>query len=430
MDTVLQATVHRIKIFGNDTHKLNDDLEYTLNNIPKQETKASLIQHQFIQTCFSLFNNDLLSSSHIVQLLQITQKLSVLLSARKIIINKDQNSESYIPNIAQLLNSKDEKIRYNACKLVSIIAFFEDSINTISNSEITEILYDLLFDEKYEIVSETLKSLSYITNYIRDTPEKVVSKMIQILMRTDKSDINRCESNLKCLWNICTTWSIKEIAIKHEIVKSTSKFLSTTYARKEPNICRCATGLLMPISVCESGKESIITNGDIIKSLSYLVSSKNIDQDIQNNTGIVLQNMSDHPNGIIMIGKELIHKHPLLIQLFGNDKSAKIGHFYMKTEKQLIQQSAVQLLGLVAQQKDGIDSVWKCLNILQDLIDIFMMAEKERMISIALDCIIMLCQNNETAQIILRKEARRSQPFYETIKKIEQLEPYIAKDLL
>ena len=450
MDTVLQATVFRIKSFEDDTIKLTDDLDYVINNISNQNTKAALITDNFIQTCFTLCKNDKLSPSHIIQCLPIIQKLVVLYSARQIVIIPDINIEqSFISDIAKLLNSKDENVRYNACKLLSIICFFEDSINIISNSEITQILYDLLLTDKtYNVISETLKSLSFITNYIRNTPENVVQKMIEILHKTDKTDIYRCESNLKCLRNICTKWDIKEIAIKYEIVKSISKFLSTTYARQEPNICKCACGVLMTISVCENGKDSMINkNPNIITSLGYLVSSKNIDINIQNNAAIILQNISDHPMGLIKIGKELIHKHSLLIKLFGMDKSAKIGHFYMKiheikegeTEREikkkqrqneLIQQSAVQLLALVAQQKDGIHSVWACLNILPQLIDIFMMAEKDRIIAVALDCIIMLCQNNETAQRILRKEARRSKCFFETAKKFELLQPYLTPELM
>eukprot|EP01084_Bolivina_argentea_P126943 224620_1 len=236
--------------------------------------------------------------------------------------------------------------------------------------------------------------------------------MIKILSKTDKNDTNRCENNLKCLWNICTKWEIKEIAIKYKVVKTMSKFLSTSYAKQEPNISQCATGLLMPISTCESGKNSIISNKNIITSLSYLVSNKNIDINIQNNGSIVLCNISDHPKGLLMVGKELISKQSLIIKLFGNDKSAKIGHFYMKDQQQTIQQSAVQLLALVSQQNNGINAVWQCLNILPELIDIFMLAEKERTISLALDCMIMLCKSNQTAQIMLRKEARRSEPFF------------------
>ena len=59
-----------------------------------------------------------------------------------------------------------------------------------------------------------------------------------------------------------------------------------------------------------------------------------------------------------------------------------------------------------------------------------MTAEKERTIAIALDCIIMLCRNNETAQRILRKEARRSKCFYETAKKFELLQPFLTDDLM
>ena len=429
MDTVLQATVYRIKTYQDNTKQLTDDLDYTNNSIAQQETKSALIDDKLIQTCFELFDNTSLSPSHLVEILKIIQKLAVLYSARKLIIAEKQ---LYIEQICQLLSSKDENVRLNACKLVTIICFFEDSINTISHSKITEILYDLLFDSNYNIISETLQSLSYITNYIRVCPEKVVQKMIQILSSTDKSDVKRCESNLKCLWNICTTWQMKEIAIKHQIVVSLSKFLSTTYAKQESTVCRCASGLLMPISVCESGKEAIISATNIITSLCYLVSNKHIHLDIQNNSGIVLQNISDHSKGLLIIGKELIHKHQLLIQLFGNDKAAQIAQYYMnKDDNQLMQQSAVGLLALVAQQKNnGIDAVWKCLNIVPELIDIFMMTEKDRTIALALDCIIMLCQSQETAQIILRKEARRSQAFYSTANKIEQLQPFLAPHLM
>jgi len=301
----------------------------------------------------------------------------------------------------------------------------------MAHSPITEILYDLLFDVSYMVVSETLQSLSSITNYIRKSPEKVVQKMIQILSRTDKQDVNRVGSNVKCLWNICTLWEIKELAIKHGVVDSVSKFLSTSYAKQEADVCRCVVGLLMPISVCESGKEAIISRESVIGSLAYLVSNANINAEIQSNSGMVLSNISDHPKGLQQAGKELIHKHALIIQLFGADKAAQIGHFYMNDERALTQQSAVQLLALVAQQKDGgLDAVWKCLNILPELIDIFMTNDRERIMSLALDCIIVLCRHNETAQRVLRKEARRSQAFLQTANKIPELQPFLIEELM
>eukprot|EP01084_Bolivina_argentea_P149757 261594_1 len=133
MNTVLQATIYRIKTFKDDIHQLQDDLNYTINNISKQETKAALIQDKFIQTCFHLCSDESLSPTHIVQIVQIIQKLVVLYSARNIIISIEK--QSYIPNIIQLLKFDDNNVKYNACKLVSTICFFEDSINAVSNSE-------------------------------------------------------------------------------------------------------------------------------------------------------------------------------------------------------------------------------------------------------------------------------------------------------
>eukprot|EP01083_Nonionella_stella_P238228 834981_1 len=423
MNTVAQATVHRIQTFADNVLKLTDDLYYITDHIANPETKAALIQHQFIETLFALCQNESVSASHRVQSLQIMNQLAALYSARNII-------NTYIELISTLLKSEDETVRLNTCKLVSTLCFFQDSVLPSANSEITPILYELLFDDADDVVSETLSSLSFITNYIRNAPENVVEKLIQLLSKTDKQNTNRAQNNLNCLWNICTKWDIKEIAIKHQVVPTTSRFLSTSFAKQEPSVSRCATGLLMPISVCESGKNAILSNPKIISSLSYLVSNKSVNADITNNSGVVLSNIADHPKGLLMIGKELIQKHALLIQLFGCDKSATIGHVYMKDEKALIQQSAVQLLALIAQQKDGQIAVWKCLNILPQLIDLFMSAEKERTISLALDCIIMLCQSNQCAQRILRQEARRSPSFLETARKISLLQPFLTPELM
>jgi len=430
MDTVLQATVRRIKTVEEDTDKtLSNDLEYVINSIAKQETKFCLIRDNLIETCFSHCKSDHLSPSHYVQCLQILQQLAVLLSVREQIISSD--SPSFIPNISDLLHSDDENVRFNACKLVSTICSFQDSITKMAHSPITEILYDLLFDSSYIVVSEALNSFSFITNYIRNTPEKVVQKIIEILSRTDKKDVNRCKSNMKCLWNMCSSWEIKELAIKHGAVDAIPKFLSMAYAKQQYDVCRCATGLLMPISVCESGKDAIIASSSVIGSLAYLASNQSINDEIKSNSAIVLCNISDHPKGLQKAGKELIHKHALIIELFGKDKAAQIGHFYMKEEKALTQQSAVQLLGLVGQQKEGgLDAVWKCLNILPELIVIFMTNERERIMSMALDCIISLTQHNDTAQRILRKEARRSQPFLETARKIPELQPFLKEELM
>jgi len=429
MDSVLDAAVQRIKNFTDDVDTLKADLSYTTNSISKQETKAALIGGQFIETCFALFEHQSLSPSHRVQLLDITQKLAVLYSARRILVSSEP--DSFIPSIAAALRSGDEHVRHSACKLVKIVCSFEDSLNAVASSPITPILYDLLFDASHDVVSETLHSLSSITNQIRDTPEKVVAKLIAVLRATDKADVARCESNLSCLWNICAVWQIKELAIQHQIVDATAKFLSTTFAKAEPAVCRRAAGLLMPISVCEAGKDAIIAAKGIVSALSYLVSNKYVADDIQRNSGIVLCNIGDHPQGLLLIGKELIHKHGLLIRLFGHDRAAAIGQHFLASEKQLIQQSAVQLLALVAQHTPGgIDAVWKCRNVLPQLIDVFMLSEKDRIVSLALDCILMLCQTKQTAQRILRKEARRSKPFLETARKIEQLKPFLDADLI
>ena len=425
MDTVLQATVNRIKAFVNesDTSAIKSDLEYTANSIFKQETKASLISTKFIQTLFSLFNNDSLSSSHYVLILQITQKLAVLRSARTVIT-------TYIPNIANLLKSESDSVRLNSCKLVSTCCLFDDSINTISDSEITQILYDLLFDDDQDIVSETLKALSFVTNYIRSTPENVIVRLIQILSKTDKFEVIRCDNALKVLSNICAEWEMKEVVIKHNVIKSVAKFLSTSYAQKEEAVSRSASGLLMMISVCESGKESLLSNKAIIAALCYLVSNKSIDSVISKNSGIAICNIGDHPKGLLIVGKELIHKHALLITLFGGDKAAKIGFALMQNENAFVQQSALQILALILQQKDGVDAVWRCKNILRALIDVFMMAEKDRVVAIALNCIIMICQKNKAANIILRGKARQSKTFFQTAKKIVSLQPFVADELM
>jgi len=355
--------------------------------------------------------------------------LAVLFSARRILVASEP--DSFIPSIAALLRSGDEGVRRSACKLVSIVCSFEDSLNAVASSPITAILYDLLFDASDDVVTEALHSLSSVTNQIRETPEKVVAKLIALLKATEKAKVARCSSALQCLSNICALWRIKELAIRHEIVAATPKFLSTTYAKTEPSVCRRAAALLMPISVCEAGKDAIIGAKGVLGALSFLVSAKYIAADIQTNSGAVLQNVADHPKGVFLIGKELIHKHGLIIRLFGHEKAAAIGQHFLGDEKALIQQSAVQLLALVAQHpNDGIDAVWKCRNILPQLIDVFMLHEKDRIVSLALDCIIMLCRANDTAQRILRKEARRSKAFLETARKIQQLTPFLADDLM
>lgn len=421
MDSVLEATAYRIKSFDDETNAdaLKSDLEYAANNIFNQESKAQLISNKFIHTLFSLFDSDSLSSDHFVFILQIIQKLAVLLSARTIIIT------TYIPNIAKLLKSTHQSVRLNACKLLQTICLFEDSVHRVSYSQITDILYDLLLNDELQ----TLAVLSLIKTK-QTTPENVICKLIEILSKSDKFDANiRCDDTLKILTNICATQQI-EIVIKENGIKSLSKFLSTAYAKKEEIVCRSTSALLMLISVCENGKESLLSNKAIIASLCYLVSNKSIDSIIWRNAGITLQNVCDHPKGLLVVGKELIHKHAVIIDLFQNDKAAKIGFAYMQHENALIQQSAIQILALIIQQNNGIDSVLKCLNILSELIDIFMTNKKERTMALALDCIIMMCQRNKTQQIILRKEARRNNAFYQNAKKIKELKAFLTDDLM
>lgn len=431
MDSVLEATVHRIKAFENEKNSKNikSDFDYAANNISKQETKASLIGNKFIQTLFSLFDHDSLSSDHFVQILQIMQKLATLRSARAIITK-------YIAQIVKLLKSENECVRLHACTLLSVLCLFDDAIISVSNQKIIDILHNLMFDDNERIVLEALTAFAFLTNYNRtnkemETPKNVILRLIQILSTTQKFDVIPCNETLKILSNLCAKWKMKQAVIEHNAIKFVAKFLSTSYAKKEEKVSRSASALLMSISVCESGKESLLSNKAIIASLCYLVSNKSIDPIICTNSRIALLNISDHPNGIFVVGKELIHKHALLIDMFGCDKAAKIGFAQMKnSENAFIQQSALQILALIAQQKNGIDAVCKNLNVCENLIDVFMMAQKDRTVAIALDCIIMLCQKNKTAQTILRKEARRNDAFYQTAKQIQQLQPFIADNLM
>lgn len=426
MDTVLEATVNRIKSFedNDSTTKLSEDLDYAVNSISKQETKAALISGDFIETCFTLCQNEALSASHRVQCLQIVGQLAVLYSARQRLVE-------LIPAISELLRSEADSVRLHCCRLVSTVCSFQDSLSAVAHSAITEIAYELLFDSSYDVATESLHALSAITNLIRSSPEKVVQKLIRSLSRTDKKEVARCESNLQCLWNVCSLREIKELALKHQVVEAVSRFLSMAFAKTEPAVCRRAAGLLMPLSVCRRGKDAIIRSRTVIGALSYLASTQSVGAEIRSNSGTVLSNVSDHPEGLQKAGKELIHKNAFIIKLFGADKAAQIAHFHLAAEKPLTQQSAVQLLALTAQQTDGgLDAVWKCPDILPELVDIVMTNDRERIMSLALDVVIALCRHRQTAQVILRKEARRSAAFLETAKKIPELQPFLTDELL
>ena len=262
-----------------------------------------------------------------------------------------------------------------------------------------------------------------------ETPENVVEQIINVLNLTDTTEIEKCTNGLTCLWNICSVPSMTEIAITKNVVNhAIVKFLDISYAKKEPNVVRHACGLLMPISISQSGKQAIIesnTKSGIIKSLCTLVSDSEIKPLIRQNIGFVLNNLTDDPKAILMTGKQLIHKHHLLINLLGNDKAAVIGHHFIQDKNLQIQQSALELVAFICQRdgdaNEGIDAVWKCLNILPDLIDIFMTSNTQTSIKLALDCIIMICQAITAAQYILIQEAKRSKPFAKTALQIPQL---------
>lgn len=260
-----------------------------------------------------------------------------------------------------------------------------------------------------------------------ETPENVIEQIINVLNLTDTKDIEKCTNGLTCLWNICSVPNQTEIAIKKNIVNNAIvKFLNVTYAKQEPNVVRHACGLLMPISISQSGKQAIIQShekSNIIKSLCVLVSDSEIKPLIRQNLGFVLNNLTDDSTAILMTGKELIHKHHLLINLLGNDKAAIIGHHFIKDEDVQTQQSSLELISFICQRdgNEGIDSVWKCLNILPELIDIFMTANTQTSIKLALDCIIMICERINAAQYILIQEAKRSKPFAKTALQIPQL---------
>ena len=69
-------------------------------------------------------------------------------------------------------------------------------------------------------------------------------------------------------------------------------------------------------------------------------------------------------------------------------------------------------------------NVYGGLNILPQLIDIFMTNDNEKSIQLALDCIIMIAKDVNVAKFTLIQEAKRSKPFYQTVLQIPQLAPY------
>ena len=124
-----------------------------------------------------------------------------------------------------------------------------------------------------------------------------------------------------------------------------------------------------------------------------------------------------------------IYRPDLLINLLGTDKAAVIGHHYMNSEQSQIQESSLKLLALICQrneneENEGPYSIWKCLNILPQLTDIFMTSNSDKSVQLALDCIIMLCQSVNVAKYTLIHEAKRSKPFYQTALQIPQLKAF------
>ena len=91
-----------------------------------------------------------------------------------------------------------------------------------------------------------------------------------------------------------------------------------------------------------------------------------------------------------------------------------------------VQESSLKLLALICQRDkfQGVFSIWKCLNMLPQLIDIFMTSESDNSVQLSLDCIIMICQHVNVAKFTLIQEAKRSKPFYQTAKQIPQLKPF------
>lgn len=145
---------------------------------------------------------------------------------------------------------------------------------------------------------EAVNCLKSITNYVREHPEHVAQRMVELLNSTktgenelffscrvdssmhlqlfscvslemNKGNVCYVTNLMTCIWNISANWQMKEIIIKSEVIKAISKFLDPKWSNQTswPEVTRHATGLLMPISVCESGKNSFNENTDIIAQL-------------------------------------------------------------------------------------------------------------------------------------------------------------------
>ena len=69
-------------------------------------------------------------------------------------------------------------------------------------------------------------------------------------------------------------------------------------------------------------------------------------------------------------------------------------------------------------KKGGIDSIWKCFNILINLLDILMTNEDQMNVKLALDIILIVVTNIKPAKQLLEKEIRSSKALEKTLLKI------------
>ncbi|ETO09393.1 hypothetical protein RFI_27983 [Reticulomyxa filosa] len=406
-----------------------EDLEYVLESIANPTTKAALVSHNIIQILFRFLEKKDQDFAVIVNYIDRTQR-----NAGQYNVNQPDFFYSFGLQTQKFLNvtlskftTNDPELIREICELLAILSFHADSLSVVAK---LIKLYQLLNFEDNRIVFAALKCLSEITNIVKNPSEEVISVIVGFLEKYNTEKYNEkfkkaIESTVRCLRNITVNCKSKQTAVEKGAVKVIVKYISLGDGKNIPQICQDCCAILMNVSACISGKKSLIDNKNALEKLSPY----SLLEICYSNGEFIIYNLKIFYIYLpVVLFSHCQYRPKLIINLFGVNSSAKIGYHFGINDACVDSENktyAMRLLAITCKEPNGAKAVWKSLNIIPKLVDIFMLSQNELDVAYALDCIISLCKEISTAAILLQKEAKRSTAFHQTALQIFELKPYL-----